>query len=168
MLYLAVPLGVGALGAWMLGAVREPYLTTVIAVYAILAAVQMSLLPLIYSIIGQADTRRKYTSGERVLAQHEIVRLATLQDLYATICYSIFLLVVALFACIVLVFIGKSDISCRVPYYTGLVLSTVVYFAGASTAMSVLNVGNGVFDAMEDQVRVSRELIESNTEVDKE
>jgi hypothetical protein len=34
--------------------------------------------------------------------------------------------------------------------------------------MSVLNVGNGVFDAMEDQVRVSRELIESNTEVDKE
>lgn len=167
-LYFVLPLGIGAFGAWAIGVVQEPYLTTVIAVYAILAAVLMSLLPLIYSIVGQADTKRKFTPGERILARNELVRLTTLQDLYAAICYSIFLLVLALFACIALVFLNKLWKDGAILCWLEHICSTAVYFVGASTALSVLNVGNGVFDAMEDQVRVSRELIEGNTQEDEE
>lgn len=163
-LYLLLPACIGILGARAIGVVQEPYLTTVIAVYSILAAVLMSLLPLIYSIVGQADTKRQYSPGERVLANNELIRLATIQDLYASICYSIFLLVLALFACIGLVFISKWAPDSPLRWWLEHMLSAVVYFVGASTALAVLNVGNGVFDAMEDQVRVSRELIEANTE----
>ncbi len=160
-------LGIPALLAYLLhgrfGNVGHEQLPTFLAVYGILAAVVVGLLPLVYTIIGQTDTSREYTPGQRPLAERELTRIYTLQDLYSTISYSTFLLVVSIFCCI-MIGIMPSDTATQADWMRVLIaaLSGTTYFVGVSTAISILDVGNGVFDAMNDQVDAAEQEIHAN------
>ena len=165
-LYLLLPLGIGWATGTKLPTIDRDFIALVIATYSILAAVLVGLLPVVYSIVGQTDRLRKYSAGERPLAQQELNRLEALQDLYATISYSTFLLVLALFCAVGLVFTLPQETQnspvIETAMRTSRYLSMVIYFVGASTILSILNVGNGIFDAMEDQVRVTKNTIRAS------
>ena len=85
LLYLVAPVGIGVYAEHALGVLEGEHLPMVAAVYSVLTAVLMGLLPIVYSVASQVERGREYSSGERLLAHRELIRLDTLQDLYATV-----------------------------------------------------------------------------------
>ncbi|MGE0756805.1 MAG: hypothetical protein AB7O38_07285, partial [Pirellulaceae bacterium] len=77
------PFVLGGLLAAKLSPPDGEHLTLIVAVYSVVAAVLVGLIPLSQSVIGQCDANRKYEPGERPLAQQELDRIQTLQDLHA-------------------------------------------------------------------------------------
>ncbi len=172
-----LPVVLGILLSLRLDPPDPPYLPLIVAVYSVLAAVLVGLIPLVHSVIGQSDPDRKYDAGQRPLAQQEIDRIQTLQDLHAAISYATILLVVSLGACVVLVFLlpassGGAGTASQ-PHATAITvlaycLTAIVYAVGASTALTFFDVATGVFEAMESHAESLKRRIRGNVAPDEE
>ena len=157
LIYGALPLGVGMALCGQLGQPKETYLALLIAVYGVLAAVLVGLLPIVYSIADNTFTR--HSEGQYPSVQRERRRLQVLQDLYATISYGTILLVLAVGALIAFVFV-PGPLAGGPDGMLVSVLLTIVYAVGCSTVLSVFRVATGVFTAMEDQVERVKVLLD--------
>ena len=169
------PFVLGGLLAWKLGPPGGEYLPLIVAVYSVVAAVLVGLIPLAQSVIGQSDPNRTYEAGERPLAQQELDRIQTLQDLHAAISYATILLVVSLGACVVIVFVSPAAagdatsppttqpvVAVRFAY----ALATIIYGVGSSTALTFFDVASGVFEAMENHAETLKRRIRNNVDAD--
>ncbi len=161
-IYGIIPLAGGAALSWRLGRPSEEYLALLIAVYGVLAAVLVGLLPIVYSIAS--GTYTAHAKGEYPAIDHERRRLEVLQDLYSTISYGTILLVAALASLIAMLFLPDPATSDNTES-TLAVLECFVYFVGCSTILSILNVAMGVFTSMEDQVCKAKERLEKQAKV---
>jgi hypothetical protein len=166
-----LPILVGAVLARRLGVPGLSSLQLYIAVVAVLAAVLIGLLPLIHSVLGQVNADRKYDPGERGRAEQELNRIRVLQDLHASVCWAVILLVCALAVSVVLVllpdYIPETAATTRstttkwslwAQYAATMVLFTVA----ASTSLSFFDIARGVFEAVENHAESLKAQIERN------
>lgn len=166
--FAVVPVVVGVLLSQHLGAPEDDKLSLVVAVLAVLAAVLMGLLPLVHSIVGQARTDRKYVIGEQHLAQQELDRVRTLQDLHAAISWSVMLLVVALGCCAVIALVPPTSEEQRFVWQPWVTEPTLVilYSIMGSTALTFFDVARGVFEGMESHSETIKTTIQNNVQRD--
>jgi len=145
-----------------------PLFTTVTA---IITAVLIGLLPLMHSVIGQTDPDKKYTSGERPIAQQEIHRIETLQDLHATVSLAIALLVVALAIFVAFPFLATKSVSTNGVnvwtydgfwYYPAMILTFGLYAIAVSTALTFFDIASGIFEAVENHAELLKERVNKN------
>lgn len=170
------PFVLGALLTWKLGPPGGDYLPLIVAVYSVVAAVLVGLIPLAQSVIGQSDPERKYEAGEKPLAQQELDRIQTLQDLHAAISYATILLVVSLGACVALAFLlppaAKQGAALapqpKVVVALAYVMAAIIYSVGVSTALTFFDVATGVFEAMENHAETLKRRIRNNIQPDVE
>jgi 4-amino-4-deoxy-L-arabinose transferase-like glycosyltransferase len=157
---------VGVLLTLHLGSPRDDRLSLIVAVLAVMAAVLIGLLPLVHSIVGQASTDRKYVVGERHLAQQQLDRVQTLQDLHASISWSVMLLVVALGSCAVLALVPPVTEEQELIWQPYLVQPALVvlYSIMGSTALTFFDVARGVFEGMESHSEAIKTAIRNNIE----
>jgi hypothetical protein len=162
--FAIVPLAVGTLLAWHLGAPKDDRLSLIVAVLSVLAAVLMGLLPLVHSIVGQATVSRKYAIGERPLAQQELDRVQTLQDLHAAISWAVMLLVVALGCCAVIALVPEVKQGQKSTWQPYLIQPSLVvlYTIMGSTALTFFDVARGVFEGMESHSEAIKKAIRNN------
>jgi len=155
---------IGVLLVAKLGAPAGDKLSLIVAVLAVVSAVLMGLLPLAHSILGQANTERKYTEGERPLAQQELDRVQTLQDLHAAISWAVILLVVGLAACAAIALLPTAPPTGRSGWMNWLErgLLVVMYSIMASTALTLFDVAKGVFEVMESHAESIKRRILGN------
>lgn len=163
-----VPVVLGALLAYRLGAPSGTNLAVVVAVLSVLAAVLIGLLPLAHSILAQSETLREYKLGERPLAQHEINRVQVLQDLHASISWAVALLVVGLAASAIIALISPSPGTSPDSWLkvTMAALVFVLYTVMASTSLTFFDVATGVFEAMESHATSIKDRIRKNIDHD--
>lgn len=164
LVFALMPLVVGVLLAWHLGAPEDDRLSLIVAVLSVLAAVLIGLLPLVHSIVGQASVRRKYAVGERPLAQQELDRVQTLQDLHAAISWAVMLLVVALGCCAVVALVPEEDPAQKVKWQPFLIQPALIalYSIMGSTALTFFDVARGVFEGMENHSEAIKKAIKNN------
>lgn len=162
--FAVAPVVVGALLAWHLGAPEDDRLSLIVAVLSVLAAVLIGLLPLVHSIVGQATVGRKYAVGERPLAQQELDRVQTLQDLHAAISWAVMLLVVALGCCAVIALVPDEDPAQELKWQPFVVLPALLalYSIMGSTALTFFDVARGVFEGMESHSEAIKKAIKNN------
>jgi uncharacterized membrane protein HdeD (DUF308 family) len=162
--YGIVPIIVGILLALHLGKPADDAMSMVVAVFAVVAAVLIGLLPLVHSILGQANTERKYDQGERPLAQQELDRVQTLQDLHAAISWAVILLVLALGCCAAIAMIPAKEDQQGFAWQDVVhwVLLAILYSVMASTALTFFDVARGVFEGMESHSEAVKTKIRNN------
>jgi hypothetical protein len=155
------------------GIPEDSYIPLIVAVLAVLAAVLVGLLPLIHSVIGQANADRQYSTGEKEIAQQELDRIQTLQDLHAAISFAVVLLVLGLISCIVFPFLGTVPVGAspalpqpRIygPYEHGFAetLTVILYTVAVSTSLTFFDIAKGIFEAVESYAESLKKRIRKN------
>lgn len=139
----------------------------VAAVMSVVSAVLLGLLPLSHGIVGQCDTERKYTEGEFPLAEEELNRIRTLQDLQSAISWAVILLVVGLVACVVISLLPRSSQEPSMVVHAAWtwilwICSGIMYAVMTSTVMSFFDVATGVFEGMENHAEAVKRSIGHN------
>ena len=165
-LFGVVPVLFGLLLAWQFGKPQDDALTMVIAVLSVLAAVLLGLLPLVHSIVGQTNTDRKYAVGEQPLAQQELDRVQTLQDLHAAISWAVILLVVALGCCALVALLPEVTAEQKIRWQPWIMkpILVVLYSIISSTALTFFDVARGVFEGMESHSEAIKTKIRNNVQ----
>ena len=162
------PVIVGLLLFWQFGRPEKDSLTMIVAVLSVLAAVLLGLLPLAHSIVGQTNIDRKYTAGEKPLAQQELDRVQTLQDLHAAISWAVILLVIALGCCAIVALLPDIQAEQKSKWLS-LIISPVLillYTIISSTALTFFDVARGVFEGMESHSEAIKTKIRNNIKKD--
>lgn len=161
-----VPVGVGVVLARQMGQPQVDKLSLIVAVLAVLAAVLIGLLPLVHSIVGQARADRKFVVGEKHLAQRELDRVQTLQDLHAAISWSVMLLVVALGCCAAVALVPPVTGQPKWVWQPWVLepAITLLYGIMVSTALTFFDVARGVFEGMESHSEAIKTAIRNNVQ----
>ncbi|HEX8322367.1 MAG TPA: hypothetical protein VF595_00515 [Tepidisphaeraceae bacterium] len=149
-----LPCAIGATLGIKVGPPRESDLSLLVAVLSVLGAVLIGLLPLIYSVISQSDSKRRYAVGESPLAMNEIARIQALQDLHAAVAWSVILLVGALALCVCLIFFTSG-------WYV-IVVASIIYAICCSTALAFFDIARGIFEAIENHAEMLKRQINNN------
>lgn len=165
-IFAILPIAVGVILLLKFGAPPTGSLSLIAAVFSVVAAVLLGLLPLSHSIIGQSDTKRVYTEGDSPLAEQELNRVRTLQDLQAAISWAVILLVIGLAACLILALLPRATAAAPLAWWNERLLqlvSAMMYSITASTALSFFDVAAGVFEGMESHAEAVKACIKNNT-----
>ena len=139
-LFLVVPLVAGIGLAWLHPVISDKHQGTFLAVYSILGAVLIGLLPIAQNVLAFSapTTEKEYSEAEYESWKQQISRLQVLRELYADICYTVILLVISLAP---IMFLESSVI----PPIAKHAIVTFVYFVGVSVAMSFLHITSSVY-----------------------
>lgn len=158
-LFFLIPSAAGAALAMTVGYVNLTLIPLVLAAFGVLAAVMTGLLPIIHTVVGHTRDFVKLEPGRKIEGEREIIRIETLRELYSTISYSVIVLTAGIVVAVALVFVlppdGANTTTPVAPYpryYDVLarIFSGFVYFVGASTILSFLNIAVGVYAALEE------------------
>lgn len=164
LLFFVAPTAIGILLAWKVGYVDSVQIPLVLSAYSVLAAVMTGLLPIIHAVVGQSRTPETLDVGQRLEIDRALIRIETLRELYSTISYSVIVLTIGVVVTVALVFVLPST---SAPLgdrrVVALVLSGLVYFVGASTMLSFLNIAVGVYAALEDQAKRTTQELRDHT-----
>jgi hypothetical protein len=122
------------------------YQVTLLTVFGLIAAVMTSLLPVVQYVVGLDIPKERYPEAKYAAWEHQVVRLNVLRSLYATISFSVILLV---FSLVPLIFLQTAWI----PPNGKQVISASIYFVGLAVSVSFLQVISGVYLVLEAQAR---------------
>jgi hypothetical protein len=139
-----IPLAVAFLLLWRLGPIITDSLANFLTVFSILAAVLMALVAVVQNAVGGIDLTKKYDLGQRLAHQRLVVRLEVLRELYASISFTVLLLLGSM-APLVLLQIAAPGPSAKKW------LSGVVYCASCAVATSSFYIIFGVYRVLDVQ-----------------
>jgi hypothetical protein len=163
-----LPFILGALLAMRLGSPPPDKLSLIVAVFSVVAAVLIGLLPIANSILGQTEITRKYDVGESVLAKESITRVQVLQDLHAAVSWAVVLVVAALVICAALLFLVPPFVPPNSRWINGITFFSLVMLYGimASTAFTFFDVASGIFETMESYAEAIKVRVRNNISTD--